>query len=112
VAVKFDLFNAGGEGLDSTGLYTDGAIPTVPAIDLSSTGIDLHSGDTMAVQLVYDGTTLTMTITDTVTQATYTTSFTINIPSTVGGNTAYVGFTGGTGSATANQAILAWTYGD
>ena len=112
VAVKFDLFNAGGEGLDSTGLYTDGAIPTVPAIDLSSTGIDLHSGDTMAVQLVYDGTTLTMTITDTVTQATYTTSFTINIPSTVGGNTAYVGFTGGTGSATANQAILAWTYGN
>ncbi len=112
VAVKFDLFNAGGEGLDSTGLYTDGAIPTVPAIDLSWTGIDLHSGDTMAVQLVYDGTTLTMTITDTVTQATYTTSFTINIPSTVGGNTAYVGFTGGTGSATANQAILAWTYGD
>jgi hypothetical protein len=66
----------------------------------------------MAVQLVYNGTTLTMTITDTVTQATYTTSFTINIPSTVGGNTAYVGFTGGTGGLTATQEILAWTYGN
>jgi len=112
VAVKFDLFNAGGEGPDSTGLYTDGAVPTVPAVNLSSTGINLHSGDTMAVQLVYNGTTLTMTITDTVTQATYTTSFTINIPSTVGGNTAYVGFTGGTGGLTATQEILAWTYGN
>ena len=110
VAVKFDLFNAGGEGPDSTGLYTDGAVPTVPAVNLSSTGINLHSGDTMAVQLVYNGTTLTMTITDTVTQATYTTSFTINIPSTVGGNTAYVGFTGGTGALSATQTILTWTY--
>jgi len=110
VAVKFDLFNAGGEGPDSTGLYTDGAVPTVPAIDLSSTGINLHSGDTMAVQMVYNGTTLTMTMTDTVTKASYTTGFTINIPSTVGSNTAYVGFTGGTGGLTATQAILTWTY--
>jgi hypothetical protein len=108
--VKFDLYNNAGEGPDSTGLYTDGAAPTVPAVDLSSTGINLHSGDTMTVNLVYNGTTLTMTITDTVTNASYTTSFTINIPSTVGGNTAYVGFTGGTGSETASQAILAWTY--
>ncbi len=110
VAVKFDLFNAGGEGSDSTGIYTNGAIPTVPAIDLSSTGINLHSGDAMAVQMVYNGTTLTMTITDSVTHATYTTSFTINIPATVGGNTAYVGFTGGTGGLTATQTILTWTY--
>jgi len=110
VAVKFDLFNSAGEGTDSTGLYTDGAIPTVPAIDLSSTGINLHSDDTMLVQLTYNGTTLTMIITDTVTQATFTTSWTINIPSTVGANTAYVGFTGGTGGLTASQKILTWTY--
>jgi len=47
--------------------------------------------------MTYDGTKLTMTITDTVTNATFTTSWTINIPAIVGGNTAYVGFTGGTG---------------
>ena len=110
VAVKFDLYNAAGEGPDSTGLYTDGAVPTVPAIDLSSTGINLHSDDTMSVQLLYNGTTLTMTITDTVTLASYTTSWTINIPATVGGNTAYVGFTGGTGGLTASQKILTWAY--
>jgi hypothetical protein len=59
---------------------------------------------------VYDGTTLTLTITDLVTTATYTTSTVINIPATVGGNTAYVGFTGGTGGYTATQKILTWTY--
>ncbi len=46
VTIKFDLFNNQGEGDDSTGLYTDGASPTMPSVDLTSSGIDLHSGDT------------------------------------------------------------------
>jgi hypothetical protein len=112
VAVKFDLFNNAGEGTDSTGLFTNGAAPTVPAVNLSTTGINLHSGDTMTAHLVYNGKVLTMTITDTVTKAAYTTSFTINIPATVGNNTAYVGFTGGTGGASSTQQILAWTFGN
>ena len=45
VAVKFDLYNNAGEGPDSTGLYINGAIPSIPAIDLTPTGINLHSGD-------------------------------------------------------------------
>ncbi|MBV8674915.1 MAG: chitobiase/beta-hexosaminidase C-terminal domain-containing protein [Acidobacteriaceae bacterium] len=110
MAVKFDLFNNAGEGTDSTGLYTNGARPTVPATDLTSSGVNLHSGDTMAVQLVYNGTTLTMTITDTVSKASFTTSWNVNIPAAVGGNTAYVGFTGGTGGLSAIQDIASWTY--
>ena len=51
----------------------------------------------MDANLTYDGATLTLTITDLVTQATWSHPFTINIPGTVGGNTAYVGFTAGTG---------------
>jgi hypothetical protein len=110
VAIKFDLYDNSGEGNDSTGLYLGGAMPTTPAIDLSSTGIDLHSGDTMAVHLVYDGSTLTMRIADEVTNATYTTSWTVNIPSLVGGDTAYVGFTGGTEGESASQKIESWTF--
>src|SRR5262249_27412502 len=50
-------------------------------------------------------------ITDTVTPSkTFTTSWPINIPQTVGSNTAFVGFSGGTGAATALQQILTWTY--
>ena len=69
IAVKFDLYNNAGEGNDSTGLYLDGAAPSVPAIDLSNTGIDLHSGDVFQVDMSYDGTTLAVTITDTQTGA-------------------------------------------
>jgi hypothetical protein len=110
VAVKFDIYNNAGEGNDSTGLYTGGAAPTVPSVNLSSTGINLHSGDIMNAQLVYDGTNLTMTLTDTVTNGTVTEVFPVNIPSVVGGSTAYVGFTGSTGSLTATQNVLSWTY--
>ncbi len=109
-AVKFDLYDNAGEGSDSTGLYTDGAAPTLPSVDLSSTGINLHSGDLMHAHMVYDGTNLTMTLTDTVTSATVTEVFPVNIPSIVGGNTAYVGFTGGTGGLSATQNVLSWTY--
>ena len=110
VAIKFDLFSNAGEGIDSTGIFTDGALPTVPSIDLTGTGINLHSGDMMHAHLSYDGNALTLTLTDLVTEATWTQPFVIDIPTIVGGNTAYVGFTGGSGSKTAVQQILNWTF--
>jgi hypothetical protein len=110
VAVKFDLANNNGEGNNSTGLYVNGASPTTPATTFGG-GVNLHSGDIFQVQMTYDGTTLTMTITDTKVPAdTFTISFPINIPATVGGNTALVGFTAGTGALTSTQEILTWTY--
>jgi hypothetical protein len=111
VAVKFDLWNNDGEGPDSTGLYLDGAGPfNAGSIDLRPTGIDLHSGDIFEVTLNYDGGTLALGITDTQTGTTASQSYQVDIPGTVGGPTAYVGFTGGTGGATAIQDILNWGY--
>jgi hypothetical protein len=110
VAVKFDIYNNAGEGTDSTGVYTNGAMPTVPFVDMTSSGVSLLSGDVMNVQLSYDGTTLTLTITDATTLQKFTTSWTVNIPTTVGSTTALVGFTGGTGGYTAIQDVLNWTY--
>jgi hypothetical protein len=110
VAVKFDTFDNSGEGVNSTGFYTNGAAPTVPALDLTPSGVNLHSGDVMHANLTYDGTTLTLTLTDTVTNATFTASQAINIPATVGANTAFVGFTGGTGGTVSTQNVLSWTY--
>jgi hypothetical protein len=108
VAIKFDLYDNGGEGPNSTGLYTNGASPTLPATTFGG-GIDLHSGNTFSVNMVYDGTKLTMTITDGVTNATFQTSWAVNIPQIVGGNTAYVGFTAGTGGLSSSQKIETWT---
>ena len=110
VAVKFDIYSNAGEGTDSTGMYVDGAVPTVPAVDMTSSGVSLVSGDVMNVQLSYNGTTLTLTITDASTLKSFTTNWTVNIPATVGNTTALVGFTGGTGGLTAIQDVLSWTY--
>ena len=111
LAVKFDLYNNAGEGVDSTGIYTNGISPTMPAQDMSSSGINLHSGDVFKVQMTYSGTSLVVTITDATTAKSFSTTFTnVNIPLLVGGNTAFAGFTAGTGGLTATQEIISWTY--
>jgi hypothetical protein len=107
VAVKFDLYAGSG---NTTGLYTNGADPSQNSIDMTSSGLNLHSGNPLNVTLAYNGTTLAMTITDTKTKASFSKSWAINIPATVGGNTAYVGFTGATGGLTAVQDVESWTY--
>jgi LysM repeat protein len=110
VAVKFDIYNDAGEGTDSIGVYTDGAAPTVAATDLTSSKIILSSGDLIHAHLVYNGTTLAVTLTDTTSGATVTNQYTVNIPTVVGGTTAYAGFTGSTGGFTAVQQVTSWTY--
>ncbi len=109
VAVKFDLYSNEGEGTDSTGFYTDGASPTIPATTMTGSGVTLNDGDIFHAHLTYDGTTLTLVLTDTKTSASFTNSQTINIPSIVGSQTAYVGFTGGTGGLSMTTQILNWT---
>jgi len=79
---------------DSTGIFTGGNITTG---DASVSPVNLGSGDPINVQLTYTGSTLTETLTDTTTLASYTTTDLIlqNFPTTVGSPTAYVGFTAG-----------------
>ena len=109
VAIKFDLYSNSGEGQTRpASIY--GAVPTLPATNLTGTGIVLRSGDQMHAHIVYDGTNLTLTITDATVKASATVVYAVNIPAVVGANTAYVGFTGGTGGNTSTQNILDWTY--
>jgi len=111
VAIKFDIYNNEGEGPSSTGLYVNGAAPIkTGSIDLRPSGVDLHSGNPFLITITYDGTTLSVTIRDTVTNATATQTYLINIPQVIGGGTAYAGFTAGTGGNTSLQEILNWTY--
>jgi hypothetical protein len=110
IAIKFDFYNTDGEGTDSTGLYENGASPTIPAIDMTSSGVILSSGDIIQAHMTYNGTNLVMTLYDSVVNARFTQSFPVNIPQVIGSNTAYVGFTGGTGFYSASQKILTWTF--
>jgi hypothetical protein len=107
-AIKFDLYNNAGEGPDSTGIYFDGAYPSIPAINLAPSGINLHSGDIFAVHISYRDGKGSMTILDTVTKAMF--SITDKLPAFAGHNLAFVGFTAGTGQSTATQNILSWEY--
>jgi hypothetical protein len=110
VAVKFNFYDYMSEGSDSTGVYTDGEPPLTPTVDISKSGIQLGSGDAIVATITYNGTTLTLHLRDVVSNDTFTLSKVINIPQIVGGNTAFVGFTGGTGGLSSSQKILNWTY--
>ena len=56
VAIKFDLFqNTGEPSNNSTGIFEDGAIRRIGGIDLTGSGINLHSGDIMDANISYDG---------------------------------------------------------
>jgi hypothetical protein len=117
VAVKFDIFDNAGEGTNSTGLFSDGRSPTVPEtgsgdvlVRLDGTGIDLKSTHPFRVDMSYDGATLSVMITDTVTSASATQTYPVNISSKIGSNVAYVGLGGGTGGLSAIQDVMSWTF--
>jgi hypothetical protein len=124
LCVKFDIFDNAGEGPNSTGIFFDGRQPTVPAgsgipdevVDLRGTTIDLHSQHRFQVDLAYDGTTLTETIRD---LDAGTAPFTkiydghgvpLNLVGHVGGNTAFLGFTAGTGGGVTTADVQTWTF--
>jgi hypothetical protein len=102
LAVKFDPV------ANATGVFTNGAAATTPQTSIS--GVTLTSGHPIAIELIYNGTTLSVSITDTITTTNFTTSFTINIPSTVNANTAFVGFTAAQYFSAVNQSVSSWTY--
>ena len=112
ILVKFDLLGLGETGANLTGFYSGGEYPHPPnpEYDMSGSGINMESGDLMRCTLAYNGTVLTEAVTDTVTGDTYTNNYAVNIPSLVGGNTAYVGFGGATGADTVIQNLTSWTY--
>jgi hypothetical protein len=99
----------GGKGIsfDTNGLTGTavgaGGITGVPFA--STAPVDLSSGDLIGVSLLYLDGVVSVTLTDTVTSASYTTTENINLPAVLGTNLAYVGLTGGDGSVGSQQVI-------
>jgi hypothetical protein len=123
VAIKFDVRNNEGETDNSTGLFFNGGFPGLPHQDgevnkpLDPMNVNLRSQSTKTITLTYDGVNhvLTETIHDPTPGQTnngdFTTTYNVDIASKLGGDTAFVGFTGGTGGAVYSlQDILSWTY--
>jgi hypothetical protein len=102
VGVKFDEWNR------TTGMYTNGETPYEPQTTINN--VDLTSGHPIACTLSYDGATLKLSMKDTVSSATFSTSWSVDIPSAVGADTAYVGFTASLYTGPAQQDVTAWTF--
>ncbi len=112
VAVKFDLWNNDGEGQNSTGLFRNGDKPSNPgALDLTPSGIDLHSGRPCDAAIDYKDGKLTLLITDAEdAKKRFAAAFDVDVPNAVGDTKAHVGFTGGTGGVGAAQDVLSWSW--
>jgi len=108
VAVTFKTYDAGAATNGFSTLLTNGAVPPTSA---SVAPVNLSSGNVFQADMTYDGTNLSVTLTDTVTNQVFTAAYPIDIPTTVGGGgNAFVGFTGGTGGSFANGDILTWVF--
>jgi len=76
----------------ATGLFTDGNFNS--SSEVSTSPVSLTSGDPINVTLTYDGSNVVESLFDTTTSGSFSHTYLIgNIPSIVGGSTAYVGIT-------------------
>jgi hypothetical protein len=84
-----------GHSIGDTGVYTNGTFgygtggTAFSPVMLDGSNVN----DPVNIALSYNGTLLTESITDTTRGTTFSTAYVVNIPSIVGGSTAYVGIT-------------------
>jgi PEP-CTERM motif len=77
----------------STGLFTGG---NLGGVGVSTAPVNLASGDPINVSLIYNGSTLTETLRDSITSGTFSTTYLESLSSAIGSPTAFVGFTAAT----------------
>jgi hypothetical protein len=111
---NYDNNGLGSPGASLTQYVTNGTFPAGPVTvenDMAPSGINLNSGHEFSATLSYNGSTLTESLTDTVNNAHYTHTYTgVNIPAAITGDTAFIGFGGGTGAAVDDVYLDSWTY--
>ena len=71
----------------------------------STAPVSLPSGHPINFSITYDGATVVLSMTDTVAATSFTTNYTADLSSIVGGNTAYIGFTGASGGVASFEQI-------
>src|SRR5262249_19534559 len=103
---------AGDPSSSSVGLSLNGADPATRVNTIPS-GLLLNSQDIKQIDLSYNGTTLTVRVQDVVQpELIFTTSFTVNLAQVIGSDSAYVGFTGASGSGGfwELEDVVDWTF--
>ncbi len=97
-AIELNLYAPYGQG---TAFATDGGTG-----NYGPTGnVAFASGDQIQAVISYNGSVLGETLTDLVTGATFSASYTVDLASVLGGDTAHVGFSAATGASVSTQII-------
>lgn len=107
-AVQFNIYTGGGQPI-GTNFAIGGAVGPYTASD----PVNLGNGNPIQISLTYDPVAQTMseTLTDLVNRSTYSNVFTgVDLPTAIGANLGFVGFTGATGGAFASQTISNFTF--
>ena len=107
-AVEFNIYTGGGQpiGFQFATNGTTGTYLAIASANGTVTGnpINLISGTPVHVDLNYNGTVLTMTLTDNSGDK-FVATDTVNLATVLGSTTAFMGFTGGTGGTVSTQKI-------
>ncbi|MBV8269074.1 MAG: PEP-CTERM sorting domain-containing protein [Planctomycetaceae bacterium] len=104
-AVEFNVYALNVVG---TAYHTNGAVLGY----MSTAPVDISSGDQIAVTLTNNASTNTLTevLKDLNNGNTFSTSYSTNLAAVLGGSTALVGFTGGTGGGTSIQTVSDFSF--
>jgi Legume lectin domain/PEP-CTERM motif len=126
VAIEFDTFNNGGGdnssnhvSIDTGGLINDLDLTNVygnsNCVNGNNTAAGcMSNGHLWTVTIGYDGSNLSVVLDDPSEGSAFTAinAFPIDLVSALGTNTAFVGFTSGTGSGFENHDIVDWEFAD
>jgi len=106
VALAINIYepNVRGIAVTQNGVIPAGGAWTVPS------PVVVGSVNPMFVNLRYSAGTLRVTLVESNTANVYNNTYAVNIPAIVGGNTAYVGFTGADGGVASTQIISNFTF--
>ncbi len=125
VAFEINLCNGGNAPTHSLGFSQDVVTGALPPGDhqginlraygatgrYDSTGaVNLRSGDPIRIRLTYNGMTLQARLKDEISQRMFVWKKTLDIPLAMGGDDAYLGFTGSSGAATATQTVRDFSF--
>jgi hypothetical protein len=103
LAFEMNIFENVGVGVQVTTNGTTGGF-------FSTAPVSLTSSNPIYTQLYYEQGVLQVYLEDTVTLAIFTTNILVDLPTAVGGNRAYIGFTGGDGGNSSIEIVSNFEY--
>jgi hypothetical protein len=105
-ALALNIYAPNGVGI---ALLTNGALPGAGGY-ASAAPVNIASGNPIHVSLVYTSAVLRVTLVESNTPNTFSTTYPVNLPALLGAETAYVGFTGGDGGISSTQVVTHYTF--